>query len=312
MAYLFGRKTVGAIWRALCYVRILVVTLYISSWLFAVMAETLVQTNYYNMVSCEVTIFACISLYISTKVIIYLFLVERVLIATTYGVDRWHSRLYIFNMVLVLPYFGIFAAGIYFRGASIAPEGHCLIGIRTLAAISFLVYDVLISSWLTFLFVRELMSLTSFIQGPSKRNLREVTRRSLIGSVVALLLSTANFAMIMFFDGHQRDYFCIVSCTVDLTLNTIMIHWVTCGGKSTTISDIDINNSMEIGRRNTDGAQGYQQGHHAVEYRDRDCRPGDSQGDTMQLDSFIALSVDSYVEEYHRMRDSGHIESIKH
>ncbi|KAF9213633.1 hypothetical protein BGZ59_005090, partial [Podila verticillata] len=209
MSLLFGRKTAGSTIHTLNYARWLVVGLYVSSWLFSFMAAMLVQTNNYNIISCTISVFSCIILYAFSKILIYLFLAERVHVVTSIGVSRWNSKLYKLNLGL---------------------EGHCKIGLEKQAAIPLIAYDIFISSWLTFLFVRSLMSSTSMLQGPSKSKLREVARRTMIGSAVALILSSANIATIVYYEGRQRGLLCLGLCTVDVTLNAISIHWVTSRG----------------------------------------------------------------------------------
>ncbi|KAK5815388.1 hypothetical protein F5H01DRAFT_256676, partial [Linnemannia elongata] len=202
MSLLFGRKTAGTRIGSINYPRGLVIMLYFLSWLFSVVAAMLV--------------------------VIYLFLIERVYVVTAVGFTRWNSRMYKFNLALISPYLGIFVLAVYFRVAEIQSEdGHCMIGLKSVASIPLILYDTFICSWLTGLFVRALLSSTSMLQGPTKSRLRDVARRTFIGSVFALLLSSANVASLVYFDGNQRGLYCLASCTLDVTLNAIVIHWVT-------------------------------------------------------------------------------------
>ncbi|KAF9101771.1 hypothetical protein BGX29_005274 [Mortierella sp. GBA35] len=52
------------------------------------MATQLVQTNDYNYVSCVISIYTCIALYAGSKIIIHLFLMEKVYVVTTVGLTR--------------------------------------------------------------------------------------------------------------------------------------------------------------------------------------------------------------------------------
>ncbi|KAK3824481.1 MAG: hypothetical protein J3R72DRAFT_351111, partial [Linnemannia gamsii] len=228
MSLLFGRKTAGTRIGNINYARGLVIMLYFLSWLFSVVAAMLVQTNNNNQVSCTLSILVCIVLYASSKVVIYMFLTERVYVVTSVGVTRWNSRMYKFNLGLITPYAGIFILAVYYRVADIrAEDGHCMIGLKSTASIPLILYDTFICSWLTGLFVRALLSSTSMLQGPTKARLRDVARRTFIGSFLALLLSSANVASLVYFEGNQRGLYCLASCTLDVTLNAIVIHWVT-------------------------------------------------------------------------------------
>ena len=88
MSTLFGRKTAGTKMSNINYARGLVIALYLVSWMFSFMATQLVQTNDNNMVSCVISIYTCIALYAGSKIIIYLFLMEKVYVVTAVGLTR--------------------------------------------------------------------------------------------------------------------------------------------------------------------------------------------------------------------------------
>ncbi|KAF9961832.1 hypothetical protein BGZ72_001382 [Mortierella alpina] len=280
MSLLFGRKTAGTKLTSLNYARSLVVLLYICSWLFSLMAAMLVQTNNFNLLSCQLSIFTCIVLYAASKVIIYLFLTERVHVVTAVGVTRWNCRMYKFNLLLVTPYAIIFILAILYRVAKIDDKGQCEIGLLRPASVPFIVYDILISSWLTALFVHALMSSTSMLQGPTKSKLRGVARRTLQGSIFALILSCANISTLVYFEGHERGLICLATCTIDVTLNAVIIHWVTSRGGSKQKD----NHQEQWSSREA--------GHFGMHGVDKQVAP---------VDSHISVSIESYVEEYHQL-----------
>ncbi|KAF9108147.1 hypothetical protein BGX29_003026 [Mortierella sp. GBA35] len=280
MSLLFGRKTAGTRLGSINYARGLVITLYLFSWLFSVIAAMLVQTNNFNQVSCTMSILVCIVLYASSKVVIYLFLTERVYVVTAVGVTRWNSRMYKFNLLLITPYAGIFILAMYFRVADLQSNGHCMIGLKSAASIPLILYDTFICSWLTGLFVRALLSSTSMLQGPTKSRLRDVARRTFIGSVFALLLSSANVASLVYFDGNERGLYCLASCTLDVTFNAERgFQGGTSGGGG--------------GHRNSwHGGRPHNQ-QYAMQGMDKPVDP---------VGSHISVSIESYVEDYHRMQ----------
>ncbi|KAI1311922.1 hypothetical protein EDD11_003240 [Mortierella claussenii] len=291
MSTLFGRKTAGTTLRSLNYARGLVVGLYLFSWLFSVIAAMLVQTNNFNMVSCELSVFICIILYTMSKVLIYLFLIERVHIVTAVGITRWNCPMFKFNMAVLAPYIGIFALAIYYRVGTVGDDtGICLIGLEPPASIPLIVYDVLISGWLTALFLRALLSSTSLLQGPSKSKLRDVARRTLLGSLLATLLSCANIATLVYYEGYERGVICMASCTMDVTLNAITIHWVTSRGGGSSA------NSPARGASNVDHRisrlGGQQFAMKVMNNNHKDVGP---------VESHISVSIESYVEEYHKL-----------
>ncbi|KAG0054903.1 hypothetical protein BGZ83_010127 [Gryganskiella cystojenkinii] len=289
MSLLFGRKTAGTRLGTINYARGLVVSLYLVSWLFSLIASMLAQTNNGNLFSCQSSIFACIFLYALSKIIIYLFLAERCHIVTAVGITRWNCPMYKFNMALLVPYLGILTLAIVYRNASLTTHGVCEIGLQEPAAIPLIAYDVLLSGWLTGLFVRALISSTSLLQGPTKSRLRDVARRTLLGSILALILSCANISMLVYFDGHERGLICLASCTLDVTLNAITIHWVTSRGGSK--DNQRLSHGGGTGSKNV-GQQYAMQGFGQGGSGDKAVNP---------LNTHISVSIESYVEEYYQM-----------
>ncbi|KAG0295798.1 hypothetical protein BGZ98_001225 [Dissophora globulifera] len=178
------------------------------------------------------SIYSCIVLYALSKIVIYLFLMEKVYVVTAVGMTRKDFLLYRINMVLMTPYLGVVALMIIFRVAELDADGRCYIGLLKPAALPLILYDMFLSCWLTLLFIRPLISSRSLLQGPSKGKLRYVARRTLVGAIVALILSSANIFTLVYFQGNERGLICLSSCTADVTLNAITIHWVTSRARS--------------------------------------------------------------------------------
>ncbi|KAI9239267.1 MAG: hypothetical protein BYD32DRAFT_366471 [Podila humilis] len=272
MALLFGRKTSATKINSINYARGLVVALYLVSWIFSVIAAMLVQTNNFNMLS---------------KVIIYLFLMEKVYVVTAVGVTRSNFFLYKLNFAFMTPYIAVVCLMIIYRNSDVdmAGTGECVIGLQRPGALPLILYDIVMSSWLTFLFIRPLMSSTSLLQGPSKGKLRDVARRTLMGSLIALLTSSANIFTLVYFNGKERGLICLASCTVDVTLNAITIHWVTSRGASRSHQSTQRTTAE---RRHTRDPRHFTQGVTS----DKQVAP---------LESHISVTVESYVEEYHQL-----------
>ncbi|KAF9129430.1 hypothetical protein BGX30_013945 [Mortierella sp. GBA39] len=230
MSVLFGRKTSGTSLANINYARGLVISLYVVSWLFTTMAAVLTSTNAGNIISCTISIFVCLSLYAASKIIIYLFLIEKVYVVSSVTTTRKDTTLYRFNILLLTPYTIILVLMILNHVAVLDENDQCFIGLKPLASIVLILYDIFISCWLTVLFIRPLMSTTSVLQGPSKGKLRQVARRTLIGSVIALILSSGNVFTLVYYRGYEDSVLCLLSCTLDVTLNACTVHWVTSRG----------------------------------------------------------------------------------
>ncbi|KAF9167983.1 hypothetical protein BGX21_000399 [Mortierella sp. AD011] len=284
MSVLFGRKTAGTRLDTINYARGLVVSLYIVSWSFSFIAAMLVQTNDFNIVSCTMSVYTCIILYACSKILIYLFLMEKVYVVTAVGTTRFNFTLYRVNLILLAPYLGILCLMLVYRVSELQGNGECKIGLLPPASVTLILYDVFISSWLTILFIRPLMSPTSQLQGPSKGKLRDVARRTLVGSLTALVLSTANVFTLVLFKGQERGLICLASCTVDVTLNAITVHWVTNRGSGRSGSA-----ERRSGERRT------QLTSHLTTFEKR----------VAPLESHISVTVESYVEQFHQQTSVG-------
>ncbi|KAG1436701.1 hypothetical protein G6F56_013444 [Rhizopus delemar] len=57
--------------------------------------------------------------------------------------------------------------------------------------------------------------------------LHDVALRTLIASIVCLIVSFANIFALILLEGRERGVLCLTCCTLDVTINVITIHWVT-------------------------------------------------------------------------------------
>ncbi|KAF9160541.1 hypothetical protein DFQ27_005802 [Actinomortierella ambigua] len=275
MSVLFGRKTSGTSMANINYARGLVIALYVVSWAFTTIAAVLTSTNQGNIMSCTLSIFVCLSLYAASKIIIYLFLIEKVYVVSSVTTTRKNTFLYRLNILLLTPYTVILVLMILNRVAVINERDECYIGLKPLASITLILYDIFISSWLTILFIRPLMSTTSMLQGPSKGKLREVARRTLIGSVIALILSSANVFTLVYYRGFEDSVVCLLSCTLDVTLNAVTVHWVTSRARG--------------GPMTEKASRGFTNQQHNTTSNEKQVAP---------TDTHISVTVESYSENY--------------
>ncbi|KAF9582427.1 hypothetical protein BGW38_000220 [Lunasporangiospora selenospora] len=289
MSVLFGRKTAGTSLANINYARGLVISLYICSWGFTTIAAVLTSTNPGNITSCTLSIFVCLSLYALSKIIIYMFLIEKVYVVSSVTTTRKDTMLYRINILLLTPYSIILVLMVLNRVAVIDSEDQCFIGLRPTASITLILYDIFISSWLTILFIRPLMSTTSVLQGPSKGKLRQVARRTLIGSIIALILSSANVFTLVYFKGYEDSVLCLLSCTLDVTLNACTVHWVTSRARSGSPSS-------EKGVTGGGGSRGHSQGNlnHGPPYHYSGNHTSSTEKPMVPTETHISVSIDSY------------------
>ncbi|KAI9031710.1 hypothetical protein CLU79DRAFT_694327 [Phycomyces nitens] len=243
LSVLFGIKIYKIELRYLTYSKWLVLALYVCSWAFSMTATLLASTNdgksnisecfscdlsfLGNETSCTLSQLTCDLFYSGSKFIIYVWLIEKVWIVSGNSVGRWKSPTYIFHMCLLIPYIGIMAIMIYFKISGLDPAGVCTIGLSLIASIPLLIFDFLLSSFMSILFIKPL-----FIAGKNAHDdwrnsrLHGVAVRSFVASIVGLLVSFVNILVLILFPQGVRDILCFTCCTIDVTINVITIHWV--------------------------------------------------------------------------------------
>ncbi|KAJ8659803.1 hypothetical protein O0I10_004396 [Lichtheimia ornata] len=232
MCALFGMKTYNVQFKYLTYSRWLVVMLYINSWAFTYTAVVLSSTNNENHLSCLLSELTCDVFYAATKLTIYFWLIEKVWVVSAVRKSRLKTGSYKFHLALMAPYVIIFGLMLMYHIAEIEESGVCWIGLQPIASIPLLVFNL----YMTILFIKPLMKVSKSVHSDWKQTrLHDVARRTLIASVVCLLVSSANILALTIMNGRERGVVCLTCCTIDVTINVITIHWVTSNptGKTT-------------------------------------------------------------------------------
>ncbi|KAI8377982.1 uncharacterized protein BYT42DRAFT_497206 [Radiomyces spectabilis] len=228
LACALGAKTFGERFRTLNYGRALVILLYTLSWAFSTTSVIVVSTNNNNIVSCTLGMMACDIFYAGSKIVIYAWLIERVHLVTAVKTTRMKTCQYRFHILLLCPYMIIFGLMISFSNIYLESSGQCTIGLQPIASIPLLVYDFCFNLYLTWLFMKPLMAVGRNSRTNWKQsNLFRLARRTLVASLVSLLVSFLNVLLVVISQGHERGLVCLTMCTVDVTINVITVHWVT-------------------------------------------------------------------------------------
>ncbi|KAF5391591.1 hypothetical protein D9757_002542 [Collybiopsis confluens] len=148
-----------------------------------------------NRSVCSAAILLCIAFYATSKFLVYLYLIERVHIVWAPPVEgrrrrRLRSPVDIICFITVSAYTVIIALLIAGR-ISLLRDGDetCVIGLKALASIPLLTYD--------------------------------------LASLVGLTTSTINIAVLYALKGHELGWICLGSCGVDVTLNSYALYWAT-------------------------------------------------------------------------------------
>ncbi|KAI0705044.1 hypothetical protein C8T65DRAFT_239742 [Cerioporus squamosus] len=173
---------------------------------------------------CLLGVLNCIVFYGSSKVIIYLFLAEKVLVVWNPHRRRFHSKVYVGCLGVLVIYLGVVIYLILGRVALFRDDGACVIGLTRSASLALLIYDLCINVILTSLFVWPLLK-----RDFGTKALRAVAIRTLWAAGVALTTSCINILVLTIMHGRQLAWVCLASCGTDVVINAMVLCWVTSG-----------------------------------------------------------------------------------
>ena len=235
------------------FIRWLVIFIYIVGILF-ISSSTILQYGFGLGTGpyCKSAILLCLTFYLSAKVLMYMFLVERARLMCLPLVKRKHDTLWLVNMAMVVVGFGIVGilAFIYLI-ANISPvDSQCHIGVRVGVTVALGGYDMLINFWLTGLFIKlaaryirrlfpecisrlwkvpsqrlrpqsiSLPANPGEDDGPSlavdpRSDLARLARKTLVGSAIMMSSTIVNLAVLVRSDGEEAGWVCLLICTID-------------------------------------------------------------------------------------------------
>ncbi|KAK0660026.1 hypothetical protein DIS24_g3746 [Lasiodiplodia hormozganensis] len=223
-------------WNRLPITGWLIIIIYFDSFLFVFVTAMFKDIGINESQGiCEGAILLCLVCYMSTKVFIYTFLVEKAYIVRGSHKPRLSDRLYIFNAFgLIIPYVGIVILNFVWRIAYISPRGTCIIGMQKKAMMPLIIFDVVINVYLTALFIIPLRRLYSYRHNTNK-TLRIMALRTFIGSCATLTSSVVNLTVLMILKG-EPGWICLMCCNADILFSVLVLHWVTSFDKPTTDS----------------------------------------------------------------------------
>ncbi|KAG1049005.1 hypothetical protein G6F43_008644 [Rhizopus delemar] len=169
---------------------------------------------------------------------------EKIYVVSATRQGRWNTLSYKLHALALTPYIAIFILMVVYHTAEIQEDGTCIIGLKPAATIPLILYDFIINLYMTILFIRPLLKMggTHIAFGSKKSTrLHEVALRTLVASIVCLIVSFANIFSLIMLNGRERGLLCMTCCTLDVTINVITVHWVTtqAPGKRNKEADMD-------------------------------------------------------------------------
>ncbi|KAJ1309955.1 hypothetical protein OPQ81_006714 [Rhizoctonia solani] len=240
LGYCFARRTTfsdlswSQVWSTITWPRLCVILVLADSWIFVFLSGVLVLGAGLSKddMSCSLGIYACIALYVLSKILTYGFLIEKVHVVWGGAHQpRLRSPIYRICLITVTPYAVVIVLMLLGRIAFIRNDGACVIGLKRLVSLTLLIYDLYINIFLTGLFIWPLAR--SKLINP---RLKSVAVRTLVAAFAALTTSTLNIAILTVMNGHQLGWVCLGSCGTDVTINAIVLFWVTSPTSSAAVT----------------------------------------------------------------------------
>ncbi|KAK4090403.1 hypothetical protein Purlil1_5075 [Purpureocillium lilacinum] len=228
-------------WRRLPLVVWLVFAIYIDSYAFVFATATLQHAFGVNssQATCEGAILLCLVCYVTTKIFIYIFLVEKAHIIRGTPKRRFQSKLYLFNAFGMLSiYLVVIILNFIYRIAKMR-DGTCIIGMKSLAMIPLISFDTVVNVYLTLMFLvpmRRMYSFKNMPRTPANLRLRTIAFRTFIGAASTLVSSIVNLTVLMALNGEPGWFVVSCSCPGSVLFSAIVIQWVTSRDNAATSS----------------------------------------------------------------------------
>ncbi|KAF2452021.1 hypothetical protein P171DRAFT_479033 [Karstenula rhodostoma CBS 690.94] len=258
----FEKKKLKFTWLLVHLQTLIALGLVISSSILVVTFGTTTQAQ------CFSAIMVCVAFYITGKICLYLFLLERAhVIRAPFIRKRTDDWVWVGGTCFVCVTFGAISIwGLITPHAELSPEdGQCRVGLSKIPGYLLLIFDASINAALTVLFVGLLRPVLKFrehtstchdhVNPPASVNrfrkamrqlsslgveehegrdnffisIKKVLWKNVIGSGVTFLASAANLIVFFAEKNNQLAFVCLVSCMADVTCGVLVVHWLTLG-----------------------------------------------------------------------------------
>ncbi|KAL7410182.1 hypothetical protein BDY24DRAFT_188736 [Mrakia frigida] len=222
-------------WRAYSWPRLVCLMVFITSWSFLFTSGVLVLGvgMSSSVTSCSMGIVSCIVFYVASKIFIYLFLIEKVHVVSGTSLPRLKSKMYLLCAFSIALYIVIIVLMVLGRVADLREDGACEIGLKKYASVALLGYDLFLNVFLTALFVYPILR-SKFVN----KKLRTVAIRTMLSALMALTTSTINMLVLTLMHGKQLGFVCLASCGADVTINALVLFYVTWASLSLLITSL--------------------------------------------------------------------------
>ncbi|KAF9701589.1 hypothetical protein EKO04_000771 [Ascochyta lentis] len=219
-------------WRTLSLAIWLILMIYVDSTLFVLATSIIVHGLGINSSRgvCEGGILLCLVCYMTTKILIYYFLVERAYVVRGSLKPRLKTKLWLFNcLFMILPYTVFLIMNFVWSITYINDKGVCIIGMQKIAMLPLIIFEVVVNIYLTLLFILPLRQLYTYKNNINPK-LNRMAFRTLVGSLATLTTSVANLTALMVLRG-EPGWICLMCCNADILFCVVVLHWVTSKDK---------------------------------------------------------------------------------
>ncbi|KAH9863623.1 hypothetical protein J1614_009555, partial [Plenodomus biglobosus] len=213
---------------------------------------------------CQGAIWLCIALYGASKMLLYLFLLERIHIVRAPFIDRSRDPIYVVGTFLTV---GVNAAIMAYEFKDPITElsretGLCRIGVQPHAAIAIMVFDTMLNIALTAIFAWQVRPAikadpartlwypdragseqrlsrrrrvrcmfrerTAGLRRMSmRRSIRIMLIRNVVGSSLLLVITATNNIVYLTWSSANKSHICLLMCMSDVALSMLITNWLT-------------------------------------------------------------------------------------
>ncbi|KAG7089154.1 hypothetical protein E1B28_010860 [Marasmius oreades] len=266
-------------WRKMSWGKICMFLILITSWAFLFTCGFLlaVVDSSTDSAACSVAMFACAILHgvnrvrgqnfmqlalcdADSQLLIHAFLVEKVYIVWSNGCMIARLRTPMYKVCLVVQLGFTILLGLLITGISmtVGGNGACLVEYDGYLATSIVGYDFLQCLFFTLAFVWPLKK--SSVMSPA---LKTIAKKTLVGAFSGLTIYVASALVALISSkGHEWDSEYMSFFSVDVTLNALILYWVSSGAPSDSVRDftlpqvtITAGSNWEVDSIRTDSSQ---------------------------------------------------------
>ncbi|GAA5867751.1 hypothetical protein JCM3774_003400 [Rhodotorula dairenensis] len=176
-----------------------------------------------QQVAYEGVMWLRIFLYALSKLVLFLFLLEKV--RSVHGLavlghrNHLDSKWYRIGALMVIGWVGV--AVLLFPGRIVRlRNGTCYVGLKRFTSIPLLVVETITYSYLSLAFLFPIWRSKSL-------EVVRLGRRSSVAALVSLLTSVSNGIILTALHGEELSWICVISCSLDITIDAIVVHVVT-------------------------------------------------------------------------------------